>query len=164
MTPVKRRETGQGGRKTRNVGKGRPAPISWATARCEATRTGWLFVMPDLLSVNRIWRRGKSRSTGKAVTYKADKAKEADTAAALKFGRIVALAGELCVTVRWVRERKTGDLDNKAKAVLDLLRGIAYADDKQVARIEMVRVDGGPDAPGLYVTVEPIAPEIARAA
>ena len=49
---------------------GRPAPITWQTAICEATRTGWHFQLPVTVSTNRLWRHGKNR------TYKSAEARD----------------------------------------------------------------------------------------
>jgi Holliday junction resolvase RusA-like endonuclease len=49
--------------------------------------------------------------------------------------------GELAVSITWFRERRVGDTDNKIKGTLDLLKGIAYADDASVARVSCERVD-----------------------
>lgn len=126
----------------------KPSPLTWADARCEATGTGWLFVVPVVESANRVWRAAKGR------TYKSAKARGDAEAAALKFGRIAPLTGPVVVRIVWVRQRKAGDLDNKAKASLDLLKGIAYGDDAAVVELHMVRVDDGSPA-RLEITVEP---------
>lgn len=126
----------------------KPSPLTWADARCEATGTGWRFVVPVVESANRVWRAAKGR------TYKSAKARNDAEAAALKFGRIAPLTGPVVVRIVWVRQRKAGDLDNKAKAALDLLKGIAYGDDAAVVELHMVRVDD--DGPArLEITVEP---------
>lgn len=128
--------------------KTKPSPLTWADAWCEATGTGWRFVVPVVESANRVWRAAKGR------TYKSAKARGDAEAAALKFGRIAPLTGPVVVWIVWVRQRKAGDLDNKAKASLDLLKGIAYGDDAAVVELHMVRVDD--DGPArLEITVEP---------
>lgn len=43
--------------------------------------------------------------------------------------------GDVWVTFRWYRPRRVGDLDGIFKIILDGLKGFAYQDDKQVARI-----------------------------
>lgn len=129
-------------------GKGAP-PITWQTARCEATATGWLFVLPVLGSANRLWRMGQGR------THKSAGAKQDVRAAHLRFGRAGPLSGEVCVSIRWVRKTRAGDVDNRVKPTLDLLRGLAYHDDAQVTRVEIERVDSHTEAPGLYVWIRP---------
>jgi Holliday junction resolvase RusA-like endonuclease len=136
----------------------RPAPITWQTARCEATAAGWLFVMPIPMSANRVHRRGQSgRGSGRhqytPAQHRSDKAN-----AALRFGTHARLAGDVTVRIGWVRERRAGDTDNRKKTTLDILKGIAYADDKQVADSRVVRFDDNEHAPGVYVWVEPYRP------
>lgn len=128
----------------------RPAAITWQNAICEATATGWHFQMPVVASANRIWRRGKTR------TYKAENAGADVRAAAVRFGRVSPILEDVAVRIVWVRERRAGDVDNRVKATLDTLKGIAFRDDDQVARIEVERVDDLTTPAGLYVWVEPI--------
>jgi Holliday junction resolvase RusA-like endonuclease len=59
---------------------------------------------------------------------------------------VVPLLGDLAVSITWYRERRVGDTDNKIKGTLDLLKGIAYADDASVARVSCERVDDGTPA------------------
>ena len=55
------------------------------------------------------------------------------------------LAGDVAVTiVAYPPDRRRRDLDNIVKGVLDSLTGAAYADDSQVARLVVVRGEGGP--------------------
>jgi Holliday junction resolvase RusA-like endonuclease len=100
----------------------------------------WRFTLPVVTSANRLWKVGKGR------TYKAKGASVDTKAAALLFRHVVPLAGELSVSITWHRSQKTGDVDNRIKGTLDLLRGIAYADDASVARVSCERVDDGTSA------------------
>ena len=116
----------------------RAAPLTWADARVEATTTGgWRFTMPVVTSANRLWRSGQGR------TYKAKGASVDTKAAALLFRHVVPLDGDLAVAITWHRSQKSGDVDNRIKGTLDLLRGIAYRDDASVARVSCTRVDDG---------------------
>jgi Holliday junction resolvase RusA-like endonuclease len=45
------------------------------------------------------------------------------------------------VKIRVYRPRKTGDLDNTLKAILDSLNGIVYVDDRQIISIYAERHD-----------------------
>jgi Holliday junction resolvase RusA-like endonuclease len=98
---------------------------------------GWRFTLPVVTSANRQWRVGKGRA------YKAKGAETDTKAAALLFRHVVPLMGELTVSITWHRSQKSGDVDNRIKGTLDLLRGIAYADDASVARVSCERVDDG---------------------
>jgi Holliday junction resolvase RusA-like endonuclease len=49
--------------------------------------------------------------------------------------------GEVALLITVFRPRKTGDLDNHLKVLLDSLNGVAYKDDKQVAEIFISRFE-----------------------
>ena len=49
--------------------------------------------------------------------------------------------GDVSVTLDVYRPRKSGDLDNAMKGLLDSLSGIAWHDDKQITHIEARRFD-----------------------
>jgi hypothetical protein len=67
------------------------------------------------------------------------------------------LTGEVAVTVHIYRPRKTGDLDNRLKALLDSLTGCIWRDDKQVVEMHVYRRDDR-DNPRAVVTVREVAP------
>lgn len=116
----------------------RPAPLTWAEATVSMRPGGgWRFTLPVVTSANRQWRVGKGRA------YKAKGAATDTKAAALLFRHVVPLVGELTVSITWHRSQKSGDVDNRIKGALDLLRGIAYRDDASVARVSCERVDDG---------------------
>ena len=127
----------------------RPDPLTWARATADPLPTGgWRFTIPVVTSANRTWRMGKGR------TYKGGKATADTKAAATAFCRMVPMGGELAVSIVWYRAQRSGDVDNRIKGTLDLLRGIAYADDASVARVSCERVDDGSPA-RLVVDVQP---------
>jgi Holliday junction resolvase RusA-like endonuclease len=132
-------------------------PITWQTASCRATPTGWLFTLPVPERTNAIWRSWKGRTLVSAK-HRQDK-----QAAPAKFGRCQPLDGEVAVSITWYRARRAGDVDGRIKAALDLLRGIAYDDDRQVAELRIVRRDDPNEPARLDVLVEP-CPTAARAA
>ena len=47
----------------------------------------------------------------------------------------------VAVRIDFYRKRRLGDIDNRAKTILDGLNGIAYEDDKQVDWLLMRRYD-----------------------
>jgi Holliday junction resolvase RusA-like endonuclease len=47
---------------------------------------------------------------------------------------------EVVVTIVWHRAAARGDLANREKPVCDVLRGLAYRDDSQVAELHLYRV------------------------
>ena len=125
----------------------KPAPLTWADASVVQTAGGWHFVLPIPERVNAVWRQYKGRTIVSAK-HRADKV----TAPAI-FRHVVPLAGDVACRLLWVRARKAGDVDGRIKTALDLLRGIAYADDAQVADMQIVRVDDPSEAPRLEVIV-----------
>jgi len=132
----------------RRKGSGKaPAPITWQTARCEATATGWFFTLPTPERTNAIWRQWKGRTLISAK-HRADKQ------SVLRF-RGAPLAGPVTVSITWVRARRAGDVDSRIKALLDLLSGVAYHDDAQVTVLHVERVDDPGRAAGCYVHVDP---------
>lgn len=124
------------GRKTPSPAK----PITWADAYAEATQTGWHFVLPVPERVNAIWRQWNGRTLS-SKRHRQDKA-----AAPARFAGIVPLEGDVAVRLVWVRARRQGDVDGRIKATLDLLKGVAFWDDAQVAELKIVRVDDGSPA------------------
>jgi Holliday junction resolvase RusA-like endonuclease len=68
----------------------------------------------------------------------------------------------LCMTVYFPNRRRR-DLSNTLKIVEDALKGIAYADDSQVARIELTREYDNSN-PRAEVSVQPWTAALRRAA
>ena len=131
----------------------RHGPITWQTASCAPTPTGWLFVLPVPERTNAIWRTWKGRTLVSA-RHRQDK-----QAAPATFHRCHPSPHDVRVSMTWYRARKAGDVDGRVKAALDLLRGIAYHDDRQVADLRIVRRDDPTQPARLEVHVEPIYQE-----
>ena len=128
----------------------RPTPVTWQTARCEATDTGWHLVLPTPERTNAIWRQWKGRTLVSAK-HRGDKA-----TAAGRFRGLEPFRGDVAVRLVWVRERRAGDVDSRLKAALDLLTAIGlWLDDAQVSDVQVIRVDDPTKAPGLYVWAWP---------
>lgn len=64
----------------------------------------------------------------------------------------VAIEGEVAVRLVVYMARRGCDLDNRVKPTLDALTGVAYADDAQVARLDVTRALD-PDDPRVEVEV-----------
>ena len=64
------------------------------------------------------------------------------------------LTGPVAVRVDWYRARRVGDLDNRLKVLLDSVKGLLYADDKQVRRIVAEMHDTDQGNPRMELTVE----------
>ncbi len=95
------------------------------------------FTLPEPPSANRYWRiwRGRAVMSAEARAYKAG---AADLAARGNF-RPFPPGEAVSITLDWYRSRKMGDLDNRIKVTLDALKGILFADDKQVVAIYATR-------------------------
>jgi crossover junction endodeoxyribonuclease RusA len=100
------------------------------------------LTLPEPPSANRYWRtfRGRAVKSAEARAYRQLVAVLATT------HRLEPLRGDLDVTLTWYRQARRGDLDNRAKAILDALNGLAWGDDRQIRRLLLERVDGEPPA------------------
>ena len=87
---------------------------------------------------------------GRALTDEARNWKKA-AELAVYHAHLVRYDGPVAVTLHVYRERKTGDLDNRAKLTLDALNGHAWGDDAQVVELHAYRRD---DAANPRVEVE----------
>lgn len=100
------------------------------------------LTLPVPPSTNRLWRNGR----GRTYKSKAAQAFEAEVRAICYKAGITrpkwAKDVPLRVTLTWYRQIKKGDLDNRAKATLDSLRGLVLVDDAQVTELHLFRVDG----------------------
>ena len=65
-------------------------------------------------------------------------------------------ARPVSVQVIWYRARKSGDLDNRLKVLLDSINGMLYEDDSQIYYIEAERRDD-PENPRMVLIVEEAA-------
>jgi crossover junction endodeoxyribonuclease RusA len=62
-------------------------------------------------------------------------------AVALLVGKTTPTANEVAVTVEIYRPRRTSDLDNRLKGLLDSMTGLFYVDDKQIVEIHAYRFE-----------------------
>jgi hypothetical protein len=62
---------------------------------------------------------------------------------------------EIGLTIRWYRERKSGDLTNREKTIEDALQGVAYDNDAQVRQKQSQRFDDYWGPPRIEVEVHP---------
>jgi Holliday junction resolvase RusA-like endonuclease len=112
----------------------RPPALTWPDASWRWASDGALVLtLPVPGSANRQWRAGRGR------TYKNKAAREYEEAAGWAMASCPKLSGEVAVDVAWYTPRKL-DLDNRAKPLLDALKGIAFGDDIEVAELHMRRV------------------------
>lgn len=102
------------------------------------------LTLPEPPSVNRIWRNGRGRNylSQEARDFKLAAKVAATKAGYLKGGTFPFPAGTaIRVTLTWFRNRRAGDLDNRAKATLDCLNRVLWADDDQVVELHLYRKD-----------------------
>lgn len=95
------------------------------------------LTLPYPPSVNRMYRNQRG------ITVKSQEAKAYAwqvTSAANEQGA-TCFDGNVSVSIRVYRPRKSGDLDNRAKCVLDCLQGVAYSNDSQIVELHMYRYD-----------------------
>ena len=94
--------------------------------------------LPEPPSANRYWKvwRGRAVKSKEARAY-AELVKYLAIQQRVK----APIHGDVEVTVKWYRQRRAGDLDNRIKILLDAMKGIAFVDDKQIRRIHAERFD-----------------------
>lgn len=115
-----------------------------------------MIQLPVPPSANRYWRTYRNR----AVVSDEAKAYKADVLWHVRESGVYAPpfpAGDVCVSIQWYRGRKSGDVDNRAKCLLDSLNGLIWTDDAQIARLTIERFDTQPKAPCMMVTVDVIS-------
>ena len=95
------------------------------------------LILPYPPSVNNLYAtfRGRRITSAKGRKFKADIAVLAKRQGA----RL--LDGDLIITFRVFRPVRRGDLDNRLKISQDALKGICFADDKQIIEIHAYRFD-----------------------
>ncbi len=102
------------------------------------------LTLPEPPSVNRIWRNGRGRNylSKEARDFKLAAKVAAAKVGYLKGGAFPFPAGTpIRVTLTWYRNRRAGDLDNRAKATLDCLNRVIWADDDQIVELHCYRQD-----------------------
>lgn len=71
------------------------------------------------------------------------------------YKRVKPIDGPVRVYANFYRPRKSGDLDNVLKALLDSVKGFLWHDDKQVVEIHAYRFDDKDD-PRVELTIEQV--------
>jgi crossover junction endodeoxyribonuclease RusA len=95
------------------------------------------ITLPFPPSANRYWRRYRN------VMCLSAEAKEYRRAAqhVLAQNNVVPIQGAVAITLHFYRPRKSGDMDNRMKQLLDSLQGHAYNDDAQIVEMHAYRHD-----------------------
>lgn len=90
-----------------------------------------MYRYPVPPSANRYWRhyRGRVVTSAEAQSYKQSVAMLA------RCDGVRPLSGPVAIQVAVYRERRSGDLDNRLKVLLDALQGVFYVNDAQIVEI-----------------------------
>lgn len=96
------------------------------------------LVLPLPPSANVYWRHTNGRTF---VSHQARSFLDEVHLAVAGQGLSAPLSGNLEVKIDVYRQRRSGDLDNRIKVLLDALQGRAYLNDSQVVRIVAERHD-----------------------
>jgi crossover junction endodeoxyribonuclease RusA len=135
------------GRRGGGAAKSENAPRD-DSERAKAMRSlfGSDLVLPYPPSANRFYRnvRGRMVMSAEGRAYKKRVAEMG--------GGVELEEGDVCLWLDFYRPRKSGDLDNRLKVVLDALQGIAYANDRQVVEIHARRYEDK-DNPRVEITI-----------
>jgi len=126
----------------------RPEALAWPDSSWRWAADGALVLtLPVPGSANRLSRTGKGR------VYKPKAEREYQAAAGWAMASCPKLAGDVDVSVVWYRARRTGDVDNRLKPLLDALKDVAFGDDASVARLAIERIDSPEVRPCMVVAI-----------
>ncbi len=95
------------------------------------------LILPYPPSVNNLY----ATYQGRRITSAKGRKFKSDIAVLARQQGAKLLAGDLVITFRVFRPKKIGDLDNRLKISQDALKGICFADDKQIIEIHAFRFD-----------------------
>ena len=96
------------------------------------------FILPWPPTVNSIWRKGNGR-TYRRPSYMAWRASAAEAIGSLSMVE-EPYEGKVSIECRlYAPNQRSYDVDNRAKAILDILEGTLIANDSQVDRLVMLR-------------------------
>ncbi len=95
------------------------------------------LILPYPPSVNNLY----ATFQGRRIISAAGRKFKSDIAVLARQQGARLLAGDLVITFRVFRPKRIGDLDNRLKISQDSLKGICFADDKQIIEIHAFRFD-----------------------
>lgn len=120
------------------------------------------LTLPVPPSGNRYWHLVRSRAGRTHHAHTAEARRYlAEVRNRCMIARVRPISGDVEVSVVWWRAKRTGDLDNRLKVLLDSLGGHAYADDAKVRRITAEMRDDDPCGARVEVVIVPFG-EIER--
>jgi Holliday junction resolvase RusA-like endonuclease len=130
----------------------RPEAITWPDSTWRWAQDGALVLtLPVPGSANRLSRTGKGR------VYKPKAEREYQASAGWAMASCPRIPGDVDVSVIWYRARKSGDVDNRLKPLLDALKDVAFGDDAAVARLAIERIDSPEVRPCMVVAIRRVA-------
>ena len=97
------------------------------------------LILPMPPSANVYWRT--TARNGFAHTYVSDEAKAYKASVARLVGIATPVYSAIALSVKVFRPQRSGDLDNRLKVLIDALKGVVYADDKQIDEIHAFRYE-----------------------
>jgi len=114
------------------------------------------LTLPEPPSANRYWRhaRGNTYLSAEAKDYR-----EQVWTAACKARVNRKMACEVAFSFRWFRARRSGDLDNRTKQLLDSLQhACVIVSDSQVVELHAYRDDSDRNNARVEITITPTNP------
>jgi crossover junction endodeoxyribonuclease RusA len=103
------------------------------------------LTLPLPPSSNRYWRTVAyiSKKTRKPVasTYVSDEATKYKQDVSKLYSGGTPIVSAIKIEIKVYRARRSGDLDNKIKVLLDAMQGIAYIDDNQITEMHAYRFE-----------------------
>lgn len=101
------------------------------------------LTLPEPPSINSYWISKIHPSKKHAMVFKSAEAKHyvEEVRLACVIARVRPFTDDVVMWMKWHRSSTgRGDLDNRFKCLADALKGFAYNDDRQIAKIVMQRV------------------------
>lgn len=101
------------------------------------------FVLREPPSSNRYWRHIVIKNQARVLLSTEARQYRAEVAQEIARLGIAPLSGPISVMLTWDRARRSGDLDNRLKQLLDALKGLAFGDDADIVELHAARTDHG---------------------
>lgn len=101
--------------------------------------------LPMPPSSNRYWRTvayiDKRTKKLAAATFVSDEAKKYKQQVRILANLPRLIFGEISVSVKVFRPRRSGDLDNRLKVLCDAMQGVVYENDSQIVELHAFRLE-----------------------
>lgn len=75
------------------------------------------------------------------MTFVSDEAKKYREIVGRLASQPTLIYSEIAVSLKVFRPQRSGDLDNKLKCLFDAMKGVTYADDKQIVELHAFRFE-----------------------